>query len=427
MSLSFSNLFDTRDTKPRVFPVLLLLGVALTIGLVSAVPTLQGLASGVSVLHVVNPPSLRMAVMLLMVCFGIIVALLIRLFFEQMRYNPYSYNTIYYSGFSLFFLSVTLTYASEVIRSIVDPDTFTAYQVVSDLLYSARTYLLFSFPFILGFAVALCVSNVALIRHEGTRLVNILGILLSVALVVGNVSLFVFGYSLSGSLEQVRFYDLLLNLYATIGLYVECMVIGSIIANTIVSHYEPAHDKDYLIVLGCGIRSDGTPTPLLAGRIDRALHFWQEQLKSTGKAATFVTSGGQGPDEIVPESTSMKTYLVNHGVPERLVLEESRSTSTFENMRFSKEIIDATSLPSNAARIAFSTTNYHVFRSGLFARRVKMRAVGMGARTRWWFWPNAAVREFVGLLTEHRGKQALILGGMACGYALLTYLYYAMG
>ena len=61
---------------------------------------------------------------------------------------------------------------------------------------------------------------------------------------------------------------------------------------------------------------------------------------------------------------------------------------------------------------------------GLFARRVKMRAVGMGARTKWYFWPNAAVREFVGLLSAHRVKQAAVLGAMIVIYVIMTLVYY---
>ena len=53
-----------------------------------------------------------------------------------------------------------------------------------------------------------------------------------------------------------------------------------------------------------------------------------------------------------------------------------------------------------------------------------MRAVGMGAKTKWYFWPNAAVREFVGLLTKHKGKQALILGALVAAYVVLTLLAY---
>jgi len=117
----------------------------------------------------------------------------------------------------------------------------------------------------------------------------------------------------------------------------------------------------------------------------------------------------------------MKGYLLSQGVPEERIIEEDRSASTFENMKFSKQKILET---GKEGKIAFSTTNYHVFRSGLYARRVKMRAVGMGAKTKWYFWPNAAVREFVGLLTEHRGKQALIFGGLIAIYVTLTMLVY---
>ena len=93
-------------------------------------------------------------------------------------------------------------------------------------------------------------------------------------------------------------------------------------------------------------------------------------------------------------------------------------------MLFSRDIIRA---DGKKGKVAYATTNYHVFRSGLMARRVGLRAVGMGAKTKWYFWPNAAVREFVGILTEHRLKQALILGGMILLYSVATLLYYTSG
>jgi hypothetical protein len=65
-----------------------------------------------------------------------------------------------------------------------------------------------------------------------------------------------------------------------------------------------------------------------------------------------------------------------------------------------------------------------VFRSGLQARRNGLRAVGIGSPTKWYFWPNAAVREFVGLLTEHRGKQAVVLSCMVIFYVAATYYVY---
>ena len=86
-------------------------------------------------------------------------------------------------------------------------------------------------------------------------------------------------------------------------------------------------------------------------------------------------------------------------------------------MKFSKKIADAHK--ENAA-ILFSTTNYHVFRSGMFSAKAGMKAGGIGAKTKWYFWPNASVREFIGLLTEHRGKQAAVLLGLVAAYTALA-------
>ena len=158
------------------------------------------------------------------------------------------------------------------------------------------------------------------------------------------------------------------------------------------------------------------PSLSLQRRLDRAGEWLNEH-----PDASCVLSGGQGPDEPISESTSMKRYLIEHGIPEERIIEEDRSTDTRENMLFSKEKIQDV---NPDGKTAFATTNYHVFRSGLCARRAGMRAVGMGAKTTWYFWPNAAVREFVGLLTEHKGKQALIIGSMIVFYIVLTVLTY---
>ena len=156
-----------------------------------------------------------------------------------------------------------------------------------------------------------------------------------------------------------------------------------------------------------------------SGRIEAAVSFYRKQLQETGRAPVLVASGGQGKDEVCSESASIKAQLLREGIPEEHILQEDRSESTYENMKFSKDVIS-----QEKAKVAFATTNYHVFRSGLMARRVKMRAVGIGAKTKWYFWPNATVREFVGILTEHRVKQALILGGMIGLYTAMTLIYY---
>ena len=395
--------FDTRNKKPKLYDLLI-----------------QALAVLGILLLLIRKDAERYAVLISVLLAAFVLAAVIQLaaaFFKQLQYNPYSYNTIYYMGFSLFLLTVFGMQIYVTVMLLRMPEDYEVRSILQFILGSAENFMMMTSPFLVLFSAALCVSNISLIRHEGKRLVNVLGIILSFLLVGGLAFLFWFSYAVSGSRVEVMLHDLAANLFAAMYLYFECMLIGAIVADSIAARYVPEPDKDFLIILGCGLRRDGSPSPLLRGRIDLALAFAEKQKASTGKEPIFVTSGGQGPDECISESASMKRYLLEKGVAPERILEEDRSTSTFENMKFSKEKIWAV---NPQGKVAFFTTNYHVFRSGLYARRVKMRAVGMGAKTKWYFWPNAAVREFVGLLTAHRLKQGLIFGGMIVFYSVLT-------
>ena len=398
--------FNTRSKKPKIYSVAAATAAAL---LALLVLRLRGGAVMVWDNFV------------LAVYFGAVVVCFAVAFFRQLQYNPYSYNTILYPGFALFALSLFGTHVFAAVQAFRDPAGFRALQMLFTLLHSAKNYMLLTSPFLTLFAAALFVSNLALIRREGRRFVNILAIILALALVLGEALIGVLDYWSSVTSRGVLARNLTVNLLAAFYLYFECMIVGAIIADTIAARYRPEEDKDFLIVLGCGLKKDGAPTPLLRGRLDLALSFYRDQLAHTGKKARFVVSGGQGPDEIRPEAEAMREYLVAQGISGGDILVEDRSGDTAENMRFSKALIDAA---QPDARVAFFTTNYHVFRAGLKARQAKLRAVGMGAPTRWYFWPNAAVREFVGLLTEHRGKQALVLCTLAVAYAVLTVLAY---
>ena len=395
--------FDTLDKKPKIYNVAVASAAAVVLLVITA------FAGG--------SDSFWLSNLILAVYFLVVIVMLVRAFFLQLRYNPYSYNTIYYSGFSLLLLVLAVRHGSLAVRYLGEYSMSGMSSMMFFLQEFALFFILITAPLILAFSAALFISNVSLIRHEGKRLVNILGIILAFLLVGGIVFVAVISDS-SGSELEVMIHDIITGTVSIIYLYFECMIIGVIIASAIVVHYEPEKDKDYIIILGCGIRKDGTPTPLLKGRVDRALKFRAQQLEETGKDLCFVVSGGQGPNEVISEAECMKNYLISQGIPEDQIILEDKSSTTAENMSFSRDkIAEAGGLEG---KIAYSTTNYHVFRGGLKARRVKMRAVGMGAKTKWYFWPNAAVREFVGLLTEHKLKQGLILGGMIALHIIFT-------
>lgn len=394
--------FDTLDKKPKLYDLLIM---SVTVAAALAVMELTGIGSNTVMCVILD------------VYYAAALAMLGAAFVRQLRYNPYSYNTIFYAGFSFFVVYLLIAHITATVRTVAEPEIYANASIVhltSDAIFN---YMFFTFPFIAVFSAALCISNISLLIHEGKRIVNLLGIALSFLLVGGEIFMFFFNFYVSGSEREVMIHSIVSNVIGSVYLYFECMIIGSIIANLIVLRHEPEYDRDYMIILGCGMRSDGTPTPLLRGRVDRAVEFSRRQSEATGRQLTFVTSGGKGANEPISECECMRRYLISQGIPEERIVEEDRSTTTFENMKFSKaKILER----DHEAKIAFSTTNYHVFRSGIFARRVKMRAVGVGAKTKWYFWPNAAVREFVGLVTEHRGKQLIIIGSLIAAYVVLT-------
>ncbi len=63
--------------------------------------------------------------------------------------------------------------------------------------------------------------------------------------------------------------------------------------------------------------------------------------------------------------------------------------------------------------MAYITTNYHVLRSGILARKAGISAEGLGSPTKWYYWPNAFIREFIAIAVmykyQHVAAIAMIL------------------
>lgn len=156
-------------------------------------------------------------------------------------------------------------------------------------------------------------------------------------------------------------------------------------------------DYDYIVVHGSGL-SGTKPTPLLAARLVKAAELWE----ADGRRATIIVSGGQGPDEAVSEAEAMRAYLVEvRGVPADAVIEERHSTTTMENLRNSKAIMDTRS-GAGQYRAAVVTSDYHVFRTAEYAHKIGLAADGVGSKTARYFWPTAFIREFVAVSNAHR-------------------------
>ena len=346
------------------------------------------------------------AVLIAVTLFWFLVsAIMLWHFFRAKGARFYDYGTIYYSGFSLFSLASGLVMLSVTLSHLLHPEDYSMYMAYSAISGASTRYMLLTMPLVLAFAVLMAVSNIALLRHETPRIQNALGLGVSLLLILGEaLGWFFLTRDFMGSELEARIDSTLRNTYATVFVYFQCMLTGAVISGVIAARHWPAPDQDFIIIHGCWFRPDGTLPPLLRSRADRALEFWQFQKRQTGREACFIPSGGQGKNEPIAEAEAIRRYLLSRGVEDRLILPETRSVNTFENMVFSKEIIQAENPSSHTV---FATSSYHVFRSGLWARRAGLIAEGIGSKTKWWFWPNAFMRETAGLL-QRRWKQELL-------------------
>ena len=105
----------------------------------------------------------------------------------------------------------------------------------------------------------------------------------------------------------------------------------------------------------------------------------------------------------------MKRYLMEQGVPEEQIIKEDKSVNTYQNMAFSKKVIEADAESLDDVNIGFSTTNYHVFRGYTLANIIKMKVRGLSAKTKLYFFPNAFIREFIGLVWEQKFRHFLFV------------------
>lgn len=188
----------------------------------------------------------------------------------------------------------------------------------------------------------------------------------------------------------------------------------------------PKYNKDYIIVLGAGLLNGDQVSPLLGQRIDRGLTFYKKQLKKTGKVAKMIFSGGQGGDEKVPEGTAMLEYALKQGLPENDGLAETESKNTYQNMLYSKKIIEKQA-DVKSPKTIFVTNGYHTFRAGMVAKQAGLKADGIGAHTAKFFLPNAIIREYIAIFMRNKYWHAAAIILMAIGSGVLTWIEYRYG
>lgn len=172
---------------------------------------------------------------------------------------------------------------------------------------------------------------------------------------------------------------------------------------------------DYIIVLGAQVRGDEV-SKTLEHRLDKAYEYAKVHPNTV-----IILSGGQGEGEAVSEAQAMYDYLRKRGVPEYQMIKEEQSESTYENLVYSKLIIDERErnrrewikgLMSRSGymvppdeetpiRVGIVTSNFHVLRSKGIAKKIGIENVsGIAAKSDPILFIHLCVRECFAILKD---------------------------
>jgi len=161
----------------------------------------------------------------------------------------------------------------------------------------------------------------------------------------------------------------------TVLLVIGLLVVG--ITEAVIIHAsfgDPEEQVDYMVVLGAKVNADG-PSVSLWDRICGAYEYLEEH-----PDVIAVVSGGQGTDEPITEAECMYRELVNLGIDPKRMWIEDEATSTWENLQFTLNLIEEKT-GQRPEKLGVLSSEYHLLRASLFAKRCGVEFVGIPART----------------------------------------------
>ncbi|NNH75952.1 YdcF family protein [Nocardia uniformis] len=243
---------------------------------------------------------------------------------------------------------------------------------------------------VLVLAGLLMANGVQMVRREGRRVANLMSFGLGVALLAPYVLFVVAVIS-----ESVWFATVLASITLVVS-YISFLLVAFLLYSFVYLRLPYERGMGAIVVHGSGLIGARVP-PLLASRLDRALEVYRAEF-AVGNHPLLVTSGGKGSDEAMAEADAMAGYLIDRGLPDTAILREDRSATTRENLLFSKDLLAA----CGVSRMVLVTSNFHTLRTAIFARRLGLDAQVVGSPTAFYYMPSAILREFVGILFEHK-------------------------
>ena len=269
--------------------------------------------------------------------------------------------------------------------------------------YEKIHFAFFIFPFILLpillflSGIFLIYNGVILLKREGRSKANYLSMLLGIVILL----FFALMSFRLGDRNELFYTNHFLNILFAFIAYSYFIFgfafVGFMLYSILYLFIPKKKHYDFIIIHGAGLLDGEKVTPLLKRRIDKAVEAYH---KSKNPRIKIIASGGQGGDEKISEAQAICNYLLEEtDVPREAILLEEDSTTTYENLLFSKEMGERL---VTSPRFLFVTNDYHVFRTSTYARRIGMKGDGLGCRTAAYYIPSAFIREYIALCVKMR-------------------------
>jgi uncharacterized SAM-binding protein YcdF (DUF218 family) len=239
----------------------------------------------------------------------------------------------------------------------------------------------------------LVLNGITMARRESIRPANLLSLLAGIG-IFGLLGLMI--ATLLAKSAELTVFSLIA---AMLSGYITFLLASYVIYSFVYGWITGLRRADFVVVLGSGLTDGDRVPPLLASRLERGRHVYQTLVGRRKISPWLIVSGGKGSDERISEAEAMARYLIARGVPADHVVREDQSRTTEENLRFSQAIMER-SRPGY--RCIVVTSNYHVFRGAITARRVGVNGQVTGARTAGYLWPSAMLREFAAVFLSYK-------------------------
>ena len=145
------------------------------------------------------------------------------------------------------------------------------------------------------------------------------------------------------------------------------VVVGSTKNDIItVDETQKLEDIDCILVLGCGVKANGTPSDMLKDRLLRGIELYEKK-----SAPKLLMSGDHGRPEY-DEVNTMKNFAKENGVPSIDIFMDHAGFSTYESIYRAKEIF-------GADKIIIVTQEYHLHRALYIAKGLGVEAYGVSS------------------------------------------------